>query len=75
MADASCATSDPDAFFPNKGESTTAPKRVCASCPVSGDCLTWALAKPQKQDMYGIAGGLTVDERRSLRRKAKKAAA
>lgn len=60
---------DPDAFFPT-GEAgpqldaaVAAAKAVCAGCPVRAACLAWALrALP-----YGIAGGLTAEERRDLR--------
>lgn len=38
-------------------------KLVCASCPVSKDCLRQALAVDER---YGVWGGLTVDERRSI---------
>ncbi|WP_219419608.1 WhiB family transcriptional regulator [Pseudonocardia nigra] len=38
----------------------TVAKAVCGGCPVRAECLTWALeALP-----YGIAGGLTEQERR-----------
>jgi WhiB family redox-sensing transcriptional regulator len=69
-----CTQTDPEAFFPEKGESAADAKKVCAKCEVPGDCLIWALRKPQKQDLFGIAGGLTVDERRKLRRQQKAAA-
>ena len=39
-----------------------AAKRVCAGCPVRPECLTEALVRIP----YGIAGGLTEDERRTL---------
>ena len=39
-------------------------KAICRSCPVQTLCLEWALdALPE-----GIAGGLTADERRTLKR-------
>jgi WhiB family redox-sensing transcriptional regulator len=39
-------------------------KAVCRRCPVRPDCLTDALERIPN----GIAGGLTEDERRALRR-------
>jgi WhiB family transcriptional regulator, redox-sensing transcriptional regulator len=39
-------------------------KAVCAGCPVCGQCLDYALDTNQD----GIWGGMTEDERRSLRR-------
>jgi len=40
-------------------------KAVCRRCPVSGECLAWALASGQDD---GVWGGLSEDERRALRR-------
>ncbi|MCZ9635267.1 WhiB family transcriptional regulator [Rhodococcus sp. BH5] len=61
-----CAQSDPDEFFPDKpgrGGSVQA-KRVCARCPVSAECLDFALTNHEE---YGIWGGKTRRERRTLR--------
>jgi WhiB family redox-sensing transcriptional regulator len=65
---AACRAKDPELFFPI-GEGgpalvqIAAAKAVCASCPVTAECLTFALvALPE-----GIAGGLTATERRELR--------
>ena len=41
-------------------------KLVCDTCEVRDACLEWAL--DAKQD-HGVWGGLTEDERRSLRRR------
>ncbi len=66
---AACRDVEPETFFPT---ATTGPARdaevaeakaVCARCPVRAECLTEALARIP----YGIAGGLTEDERRQLR--------
>jgi WhiB family redox-sensing transcriptional regulator len=65
-----CAQTDPDAFFPEKGGSVTAAKRICNGgggrppCPVRQECLEAAL---DRNDRYGIYGGLTDRERRALR--------
>lgn len=67
QADALCAQTDPEAFFPEKGGSTRDAKRVCAECPVSEACLEYALAKDER---FGIWGGLSERERRRLRRRA-----
>jgi WhiB family redox-sensing transcriptional regulator len=42
-------------------------KRVCFSCPVMQKCLNWNLEFGPHQ--HGIGGGLTADERRTLRAK------
>lgn len=42
-------------------------RAVCASCEVRDDCLTYALAEPEKA---GIWGGMDEDERARERRNA-----
>jgi WhiB family redox-sensing transcriptional regulator len=59
-----CAQSDPELFFPDKGGTAAPAKRVCARCPVRGECLEWALAYDIR---FGIWGGLTEDQRREFR--------
>ncbi|WP_436773903.1 WhiB family transcriptional regulator [Yinghuangia sp. YIM S09857] len=49
-----------------------AAKSLCRSCPVRRDCLVAAL---EERDEHTIRGGLTVEERRALRRKANRTAA
>ena len=70
---AACRDVEPETFFPT---ATTGPARdaqvaeakaVCTRCPVRAECLTEALARIP----YGIAGGLTEDERRQLRSTAR----
>ncbi|HEY9264590.1 MAG TPA: WhiB family transcriptional regulator [Mycobacterium sp.] len=62
-----CAQTDPEAFFPKKGGTTTAAKKVCASCPVRSQCLDWAL---DTVELWGVWGGTTRLERRKLRKDA-----
>ncbi|RJQ74231.1 WhiB family transcriptional regulator [Pseudonocardiaceae bacterium YIM PH 21723] len=73
---AACKTTDPELFFPvsEVGPSTcqiTEAKTFCNGgseqlpCPVRTDCLEWAMAHGADA---GVWGGLTEDERRSLRR-------
>lgn len=71
MADAICAQTDPDAFFPEKGGSTAEAKRICFSCPVSDTCLEWALVKGER---FGIYGGKSERERRAITKQRKAAA-
>ncbi|MGH8905726.1 MAG: WhiB family transcriptional regulator [Egibacteraceae bacterium] len=66
---AACLTSDPELFFPvgSTGpavEQTERAKAVCAECPVTANCLAWALETGQA---HGIWGRLAEDERRVLR--------
>jgi len=67
QADALCAQTDPEAFFPEKGGSTRDAKKICTTCEVKGECLEYAL---QNDERFGIWGGLSERERRKLRRRA-----
>jgi WhiB family redox-sensing transcriptional regulator len=68
---AACHDLDPELFFPI-GISEAAmreirlAKTVCARCPVHVECLRWALASGQE---FGVWGGLSEAERRSVRRR------
>lgn len=66
-----CAQTDPEAFYPEKGGSTRQPKSVCRSCPVMAECRDYALANGE---MYGVWGGLSENDRRRLRRQARRTA-
>jgi WhiB family redox-sensing transcriptional regulator len=66
-----CRGVDPELFFPvgvtgPAVEQIDRAKRVCVSCPVQAECLSWALAVGVDD---GVWGGLTEHERRSLRRR------
>lgn len=60
-----CAETDPDVFYPENGEPVTRAKRVCAGCPVSAQCLEWALATNER---FGVWGGASERERRRMTR-------
>lgn len=68
-ADALCAQTDPELFFPEKGDHATSSmaKRICNNCFLVKECLTEAL---QKEYPDGIWGGTSPTERRFLRQKA-----
>lgn len=65
-----CRDEDPELFFPI---GTTGPallqveraKTVCHRCPVTQDCLEWALASGQDA---GVWGGMCEEERRAIKR-------
>lgn len=63
QARALCAQTDPEAFFPEKGGSTRAAKRICSDCPVRTACLDYAL---EQRERFGVWGGLSERERRVL---------
>ena len=67
QADALCAQTDPEAFFPEKGGSTRDAKKICSGCEVKAECLEYALKNDER---FGIWGGLSERERRRLRRRA-----
>lgn len=62
-----CAQTDPEAFFPEKGGSTREAKQICTGCEVRSECLEYAL---EKDERFGIWGGLSERERRRLKRRA-----
>lgn len=57
-----------DMFYVEAHEESSlalAAKRVCASCPVRVECLSYAL---QHKERYGIWGGMTATERQRMHR-------
>lgn len=74
---AACRDEDPELFFPvgNSGPALAQiaeAKAVCARCPVVSQCLEWAISSGQDA---GVWGGLSEDERRSLKRRRARARA
>ncbi|WUH91973.1 WhiB family transcriptional regulator [Streptomyces sp. NBC_00433] len=74
---AACRDEDPELFFPvgNSGPALLKieeAKTVCRRCPVMGECREWALETGQDS---GVWGGLSEDERRTMRRRAQRARA
>lgn len=64
QVEAACRGVDPDLFYPTQGESTAEAKAVCRECPVTAECLAYALETRQQ---FGIWGGKSERERRPLR--------
>lgn len=67
---AACRTEDPELFFP-EGPAQSAPAtKVCTSCSVRRECLSFAVATSQ---VHGVWGGMTGEDReRLIRRRAAK---
>lgn len=63
MRDALCSGTDTEAFYPNKGESTSDAKRICRRCPVRAECLEYALDMAER---FGVWGCRSERERRRL---------
>ncbi len=70
MDKAACTEVAPDLFFADATNliDTKLAKSVCAECRVKDECLQYAL---ENRLDWGVWGGLTVLERRSLLRKVK----
>jgi WhiB family transcriptional regulator, redox-sensing transcriptional regulator len=58
--EAACRDADPEIFFPEKGGTPRAAKQVCARCPVSVECLEYALGNGLD---YGVWGGVSMHDR------------
>ena len=67
-----CSEIGGDAWFPEQGESHRDAKRICAMCDQRLDCLAGAL---ERNEQFGIWGGMSERERRNLRKQRKDAAA
>jgi WhiB family redox-sensing transcriptional regulator len=68
---AACREVDPELFFPigNSGPALLQieeAKQVCRRCSVLDECLRWAIDTGQDA---GVWGGLSEDERRTLKRR------
>lgn len=66
---AACYGQDTNLFYPTKHLKATEAKAVCARCPVTTQCLDYAL---QRNDQNGVWGGLSVEERKEYRREWKR---
>lgn len=66
-ADALCAQTDPDAFFPEPSESSLPARRTCARCPVVAECLAYAM---ENRITEGFWGNTSPEQRQKLRRTA-----
>jgi WhiB family redox-sensing transcriptional regulator len=74
---AACRDVDPELFFPigNTGPALLQieeSKQVCRRCAVTDACLRWALESGQES---GVWGGMSEDERRTLKRRRARARA
>ena len=66
QAKAACVGSALDLFFVEKNLVPTEAKEICGPCPVRTDCLSYAMDTYAE---HGVWGGLSPQERRSLRRR------
>lgn len=77
--EAVCVDVDPEVFFPigdtsrpntPAGRQADMARAFCRRCPVAELCQSWALARPA---LDGVWGGLTLQERDSIRRRQTRA--
>lgn len=61
----SCASVDPELWYPEEGghNSATTARQICASCPFNASCLQWAL---EAGEQWGIWAGTTPDQRKAM---------
>jgi WhiB family transcriptional regulator, redox-sensing transcriptional regulator len=65
MAEGKCRELPPAMFFPSDGLGVQAAQRICVDCPVSDQCLEYALAN---RIDHGVWGGRSERERRRILR-------
>ncbi|MEV7654598.1 WhiB family transcriptional regulator [Streptomyces anulatus] len=66
-----CAQTDPEAHFPEAGNSNRDAKKTCRACEVQPDCLAYALNTGQR---HGVWGGLGERELRKATARLNRAA-
>jgi WhiB family redox-sensing transcriptional regulator len=66
---AACRGLPSDLFFPDQRSEHgwDEPQRICASCPVSNECLALVIDLDWTDDRWGMFGGMTPWERESIR--------
>jgi WhiB family redox-sensing transcriptional regulator len=68
---AACIGLEAFTFYPETDEDAEKAKAVCALCPVQSACLEYALARREKE---GVWGGCTERERRRIIRQRRRTA-
>lgn len=63
MTEGSCRLYPPNKFFPSDGAGVDRAQKICASCPVAAECLTYAL---ELRIEHGVWGGCSERERRRI---------
>ena len=65
---AACAGHDPELFF-GTGAAVSTAKKICRGCPVTAECLDYALAREAGRTTHGVWGGKSADERAAILRR------
>lgn len=71
--EAVCASADPEAWWPEQGNTVADIKKLCQTCPLLEPCREYQLSQSRWGDFGGIWGGLNEPERREIRRKRRAA--
>jgi WhiB family redox-sensing transcriptional regulator len=66
MPQGKCRDLAPDIFFPSDGLGVQVAQRICEECPVTEECLEYALVN---RIDHGVWGGRSERERRRLQRR------
>lgn len=71
MADGNCRNYPPATFFPSDGVGVDRARKICATCPVTAECLEYALVERIE---HGVWGGCSERERRRILKRRKQLA-
>jgi WhiB family transcriptional regulator, redox-sensing transcriptional regulator len=63
MGKGACRNYEPSVFFPSDGVGVDRARKICATCPVTADCLEYALTN---RIDHGVWGGASERERRRI---------
>lgn len=69
---AACRDEITDHFYPRRGEDLHIPRSICARCPITDECLEFAL---DAGEHFGVWGGTSERERRQIRRQRREGSA
>lgn len=72
MRQGECRNYPASAFFPSDGVGVDAARKICATCHVVDECLTYAL---EARIDHGVWGGTSERERRRILKRRREAAA
>ena len=66
MADGNCRLHPPSTFFPSDGVGVDKARKICRDCPVSAQCLDYALEERVPWVYGGVVGGSGLVHQKSI---------
>lgn len=66
MGQGACRAYPPNTFFPSDGVGVDRARKICAACPVTSECLEYALTNHID---HGVWGGCSERERRRINKR------